>query len=89
MKPSIGRIVHYRLSDDVVRPATIVSVVEGDTPGVNLQVLFDGSNDCPSDLVPEVRGVTPTVVERNVGLGWRPSIAEGTGVGEWSWPPRV
>lgn len=88
MKPTVGRQVHYRISEDVVRPATIVSVVEGDTHGVNLQVFFDGGNDRP-ESIPEIQCVTPTVAERATGLGWRASVAEGTGVGQWSWPPRA
>lgn len=87
MSPTIGRLVHYRISEDVVRPAVVVEV-HSDTC-VNLQVFFDGSNDSPGSSVPDVRGVTPTVAEREAGLGWRTSAVLGTGVGEWSWPPRV
>ena len=84
--PTVGCLVHYRISEDVVRPAIVVEV-HSDTC-VNLQVFFNGSNDRP-DSIPEVRGVTPTVAERDSGLGWRTSAIEGTKVGEWSWPPRV
>lgn len=86
MSPTIGRTVLYRLSEDVVRPAVVVAINGGTS--VNLQVFFDGSNDRP-EIVPENRGVTPTVAEREAGLGWRTSAVEGIDVGEWSWPPRV
>jgi len=92
MTPSIGRIVHYRLPDryeggpERWRPAIVVQEF-GEL--ANLTVFLDGLND----------GTTPEDVKalRESGLDCalhgqcasRGSAAEGTGVGEWRWPPRV
>lgn len=81
-KPSVGRIVHYRVSKsdagEIMRrcvvaagegdmlPAIIVASDPADTHGTNLQVLLNGH-----------------------GTFWAGSRKEGTGPGEWSWPPRV
>ena len=87
-KPSIGRIVHFRLSEDHVRPAVIVRDWGGGT--LNLQVLYDGTNDVPGlGTANDAEGEFPTEDEGRAGLGWKTSIVEGDGVGQWSWPPRV
>jgi len=46
--PTIGRIVHFTMPDNQVRPAIVVRVhdkQEGQPQKVNLQVLTDGPND--------------------------------------------
>ncbi|MDA8106190.1 MAG: hypothetical protein M0Z71_12535 [Nitrospiraceae bacterium] len=43
MGPTIGRIVHYKITEKEVRPAIIVKV-HSETC-VNLQVFYDGGND--------------------------------------------
>jgi hypothetical protein len=85
MKPTIGRIVHFRIggtdADPELRPATVVRVWSKDC--VNLQVDFDGEND--KKFPPPVG---PDTDEVHRGRGWRKSVSEGDGVGEWRWPPR-
>lgn len=82
MTPTIGRIVHYRMSDyDVscanagpfsknpVRAGDVLPAVVVATHGtscVNLKVLLDGHGDY-----------------------WATSRVEGDGPGQWFWPPRV
>jgi len=79
--PTVGRIVHYRLSDP---DATLINVPQrvgnrarmGDTypalvvrnngGSVNLQVFLDGSDSY-----------------------WATSRTEGEDGGHWSWPPRA
>jgi hypothetical protein len=92
--PTLGRIVHFHLGHDaegklIARAATVVRVWPGDTHGVNLQVHLDGGND--ERVACHYRGgeyaVSPEECAR--GLAWRTSVAEGTGEGTWSWPPRA
>lgn len=81
MKPSIGRIVHYRLPDGRsagdLRPAIVVTVwPEDGTPhggSLQLQVFTDGTNDGPSYAS---------------GIAWKTSVVEGTDLGTWRWPER-
>jgi TPP-dependent pyruvate/acetoin dehydrogenase alpha subunit len=86
-KPTIGRIVHYRLAEhdgvraDSVgkyRPAIIVETWGENSPHVNLRVFLDGSNDCKHD---EKGNVIPA-------SEWSTSRMEGTEPGTWRWPPR-
>lgn len=82
---SVGRIVHYRLSDQDVNDTFLLIggqtqaqrgtvfpaiVVRADHDGADLQVFIDGP-----------------------GLLWRPRITETTTdtpePGHWFWPPRV
>lgn len=93
-KPSIGRVVHYVLSDgDGVkshavgehRPAIVVRVWPGEygtnecPDGVNLQAMIDGSND----------------IDGAHGAGclllWKTSIPYSSEPkpGTWHWPERV
>jgi hypothetical protein len=77
MKPTIGRIVHYKLTDDEISnldgihnnkmsllPA-IITTVWSDTC-INVQVFVDGHK----------------------GSFWKTSINEGSEAGSWSWPTR-
>lgn len=77
MKPTIGRIVHYRLPQHIVGAesagelrAAIVTRVWNDTC-VNLAVFWDG------EMVP-VEGLPARVT----------SVVQGTGDGQWDWPAR-
>lgn len=77
MKPTIGRIVIYKLNPDRSSdmfanngarecPAIVVRVFE-DTGKINVKLFTDGDGDPP----------------------WRTSIEEGSAPGTWHWPPRV
>ena len=78
MKPTIGRIVHYRISERAVRPALIVEVFSEINGCSNLQVFVDGAND----LGPFTMG------ECERGLAWRTSVVQGDGIKQWQWPQR-
>jgi hypothetical protein len=84
MKPSIGRMVHYRLSGDDVeglsgkstsygahRPAIVVAVFPA---GCNLSVTLDGPNDSPPD--------------NQATHLWVGTVPEGPAPGMWHWPER-
>ena len=77
-QPTVGRIVHYVLSDGRSagehRPGIIVRVWE-DGHGVQLQVFTDGSNDGPQFAS---------------GLYWATSVEydDGGRPGTWHWPER-
>ncbi len=91
-KPTIGRIVLYRVGTDdqglpVYRPAIIVKVWSPTL--VNLQVFLDGTND---RLWKYVNGVDPLFAYEDEclkGMAWRTSIPEGEDIGNWSWPVRA
>jgi hypothetical protein len=84
MNPTVGRIVHYVLTEDDVeglqgnhssigahRPALVIAVYP---TGCNLSVTLDGPNDSPSD---------------NVATHlWAGTVPEGTEPGTWHWPER-
>lgn len=81
-KPTIGRMVHYKLKDGQVRPAVIVRVWGqcGDSCGscgdcVNLVVFADGWND--SELLPGAEGSCSVSVT---------SVTRGDEPGQWNWP---
>lgn len=73
MKPTIGRIVHFNMTDhhknsvngnkSAVCPATVVAVWSDSC--VNLKVHTDGVNDL-----------------------WVTSASQGDGPGQWNWPKR-
>jgi hypothetical protein len=63
-KPSVGRIVHYRLNSGHVRPAIITSVRE---PGVVDLHVFDSRGP----LVVGVENVSQSLVELNPTGTWR------------------
>jgi hypothetical protein len=83
--PTPGRIVHFYLPDGSVRPAQVVRVFEGGSY-VNLQVYTDGLNDLRT-VDKHGRRVFPRASCES-GLCWMTSVEHGTGVGQWSWPPR-
>ena len=97
MKPSIGRIVHFRLPDKYDgaeprwRPAVITNVIEHELevmPPItrhytNLVVTLDGPNDADID------GDEGSAVDAPVHTVWRGTVSEGTEAGCWRWPPRV
>jgi len=76
MKPSIGRIVHYHLSDAstaCVSPAIVTGVHES---GLSLTVFFDPK-------------VEPAAEMRVVDVPDREGAARGTRTHYWAWPPRA
>ena len=87
MTPTVGRIVHYRVAENVVRPAIIVHVWTAETypdgETVQIQVILDGTNDRHID------GKPFTLEECERGMAWRTSVHRGPEVGKWDWPPRT
>lgn len=84
-KPSVGRIVHYKLIDGQIRPAMIVRVWGqcGDACGscqdcVNLVVFTDGWNDRELISGPECKPIVNVT-----------SVMRGDNPGQWNWPPRT
>lgn len=87
-QPSIGRIVHYRLSEqDVnesfIRHGSTQALSAGDVlPAIVVGVRRGRAVDAPPALDMQVflPGGYPL---------WVSSITEGAGHSEWFWPPRV
>lgn len=91
MKPTIGRIVHYRLSDDDA--ARIIEMGNRPLPD-GRSPLHNASR--PGDMYPAiiVRVWDDGSVNARVFLDgeltlWVTSRHEGDEPGTWSWPPRV
>ena len=81
---TIGRIVHYKLAEGVIRPAMVVAVNSpGNVGSIQVQVFLDGSNDGPRCL--NLVGNE----EADRGLAWRTSVSQGDGVDQWQWPHRA
>lgn len=84
-KPSVGRIVHFKVGENVVRPAIITQVWNDDC--LNLAVFPDGTND----------GVAVEWPNRSLcgldggymGAWWITSVMRGQGVRQWDWPKKV
>lgn len=94
MQPTIGRIVHYRLSEeDVDRIATRRALVVTQDGHERGNSVYEGLT-CPAVVVAVS---TPEVVNLQVlldgdGSHWatsRPEAREGPMPGTWSWPERV
>lgn len=86
MKPTIGRIVHYRLSAGDVQSINIQhpprdrnAVREGQVLPATVTAVF-GEASGSANLAVQLDGV---------GTYWATSRPEGDGPGQWSWPPRV
>ncbi len=97
MNPTVGRIVHYTLTNGQVRPAIVVHCWDSDEhntypPGVvNVQVYVDGNNDGEDRHAGGPSGIFPD--EGRAGLAWRtsvhPSKSGGAEPGRWHWPPKA
>ncbi len=86
MKPTIGRIVNYRVRENEVRAAMIVNIF-GDGPYIQLQVFLDGLNDSFYDERPGLSGqLMFSKEEQRQGMAWRTSVAQGDEIGQWNWP---
>lgn len=89
-QPTVGRIVHYKLAEGVIRPAIIVEVWSPEC--VSLQVFIDGTNDRQYFEGGE-GGTQYSVLPSAL---WRTSVnknkaADGEDtfdIGSWDWPTR-
>lgn len=91
MKPTVGRILHYKLSrNDVDR---IAEIGRGDMPmnphGVGQVLPLIASRVWDDEFGPGKDGVNGQVFLDGGALLWVTSVGEGDGEGQWSWPPRV
>lgn len=79
---TVGRTVHYVLTDGQHRPATVVRTFPG-YDGVNLVVLLDGTNDSTVAIAHGFQAGALT--------GWATSVkySEGKEPFTWHWPERV
>lgn len=89
--PSIARILHYHLpprfdGDVRWRPAFVVN--EFGNGLVNLTVFLDGLNDAQDQADADAIEACGTVQSGFLFLSVG-SAQEGTGPGEWRWPPRA
>jgi hypothetical protein len=90
MKPTLGRIVHYRgkVGLQAPRAAIVTATVDSlDPRGVD-------SGQVPgldSDQHVHLWVFTPAVLGPNAAAGGFPefNVAPGAEPGQWSWPPRV
>lgn len=76
MKPTIGRIIIYKLNPDRSSDMFVNS----------------GATECPAIVVRAFEGGKINIKLFTDGPGdqqWRTSIDEGDGPGTWHWPPRV
>lgn len=83
-KPTVGRIVHFKVSENIVRPAIITRVWNGDC--VNLAVFLDGTNDGAN--VDWEKAFCLKTPEENMSGGymacwWVTSVVKGDRVGQW------
>lgn len=104
MKPSIGRIVHYKLTE---QDAAAVNLRRVSGAGHQADWLMgaqahSGNGVSAGETVPMIVCVVwpnehgPTfdgvngqaILDGNDSL-WVTSVKEGSEVGQWSWPPRV
>jgi hypothetical protein len=85
MKPTIGRIVHFHITKELVRPAIIVHVWSQEQgSAIQIQVFLDGLNDMSIPM----GGHIFSNHECERGMAWRTSVIEGEEPGNWSWPKR-
>lgn len=100
MKPTVGRIVHYRsrMGDGIVSPAIVLRTRDS----TNLDVIErwgpspDGTlsgKGRPADLVPELPDdTTVDLVVHGLGGDYREYAVPFSGVDaprSWYWPPRI
>lgn len=95
MKPTIGRIVHYKVPGlpdaDAWRPAMVTAVFPSgdDAHLLNLTVFLDQANDA-RNYGDEIRDALPYAMPPGQGVHMFPtSAAQGDHAGEWRWPPRA
>jgi hypothetical protein len=89
--PTIGRIVHYTLSED---DAKAIHKRRSDAAGLHIGNAVDAGDVFPM-MITRVWGDTPeSAVNGQVLLDgtdvlWACSVQQGTGPRTWCWPPRV
>lgn len=103
MQPSIGRLVHYKLSSDDAERINRRRVAEPHEPGwpAGAQAHV-GNGVAAGEVVPLVivrvwpseygdgkPGVNGQALLDGNDQLWITSAAEGDGPGQWCWPPRV
>jgi len=79
-KPTVGRIVHYRLidrpdTDDPVA-ACVTGVSKLDPEVLDLHIMYPRHKTIEGELVPG-------------GCHHAGGVKKGGGAGQWGWPPRV
>lgn len=103
MSPTIGRIVHYTLSEQDAdqinrRRADFRAALRASGPQSSGHVAHVGNEVREGDVYPAmvVRVFDPTTTTANLQVHldgndtfWATSRQEGDGPGTWSWPPRV
>ena len=78
MAPTVGSIVHFKVRENIVRPAIVVHVF---TPNcLQLQVFVDGGNDAGYEM-------GPNSAECATGLMWRIAVVRGDNIGQWQPQP--
>lgn len=91
---TVGRIVHYRLpysgtyaDVEAWRPAIVTNAFPG-SAHANMRVLLDPANDLRPEygLEAAVKGVGADLEGIDLNAY---SATEGTGPGNWRWPPRA
>lgn len=81
MKPTVGRIVHYRESaSDACQAAIVVQPWAGET--VNLVLFRDGSNDS------QQHGMGAELVAWKTSIPSMAAAADGYSGPTWHWPER-
>jgi hypothetical protein len=104
MKPSIGRIVHYRLTEQdatAINRRRVAGAGHQEDWPMGAQA-HSGNGVRVGEVVPMIicivwpneHGPTHDVVNGQCFLDgndslWVTSVKEGTAAGQWSWPPRV
>lgn len=88
-KPTVGRIVNFKVAEDVARPAIITQVWNEDC--VNLVVFPDGTNDGAAvDWENRFRVHSPqaSLSGGYMGCVWMTSVTRGNSPGQWNWPKK-
>lgn len=93
MKPSIGRIVHYKLSPDDVRRINDNRMKLGSVGRNRASVdeVYPAIIVCvwPDEHGPGIPGINGQAFLDGDDTHWILSAKEGTEGGQWQWPPRV
>jgi len=101
MTPTIGRIVHYRLTEEEALATDKRredarqqrEQMQRTRPGFQAHIgnQLTGGEIVPMMItyIPPANGVNGQVLLDGSDSLWVTSVKEGDGPGEWSWPPRV
>jgi hypothetical protein len=82
MKPTIGRLVQYRLSDGDVERLGYDKYYSGETV-VLLVTAVNGDSETPESINGHL------FLDGSSGSVWIESVYQGSNLGEWDWPPRT